>query len=709
MLITKFSSGELSENLRGRVDLQQYYEGVSRLENFDVIPTGGVKRRTGTERIGKLSGACRLIPFILDKDTSFVFEVTADKMYIWKNGEKVLDEQGDQVTVELPYTNLEEVRAIQYAQNFDTMIMVQQNHSPVQVVYNFALQAFEASEMTFDFIPDVVLDDDFDFIKIVTELPTTASAGDYVIYNGKLYKYTDTWEVQGTDFDIDTQLFTSEGKYPSCVTFFNSRLFFASTKRERQKVWASAAPDTRANRYNDFSPFKKYVTVDRVLKDNDAHVFTGDIVYNDGAYVRLKNLSYDVVSKLVTDVTNYYAINSEYIPTGTKVKEISLGEIVLDWQPTAEEIETGSVSRVTMTLSLFKSTEIVSNEDYEFKVLQNNITTADCSFFFEIASEQNDAIKWLTANRYMTVGTESSVWCLPNSITALSINAEMNGRYGSDEIQAHTVGDAVIFFAQGKRGIREYYYDNELNAFQTNNIAILAEQMLIESPVVEFDFMTNPYNKIMAVREDGIIAQMLYDKTNGISAWSRLKLANGSITSCAVVRGNSYTDIIYLVVRKNNEYFLERIDDADGMYLDHWVEFSENVLSEYTPEAIIFDKTKNYFFPVLLYEEEKTNIEYGDEVYIGYAYESLLWTMPVLNNDATGKKRIAAILPRFCNSYLPKAKCEGMADEYFTDIEPYSGLKKLTFPGVSERDVSFGLSMSKPYECKVLTIEAQLS
>ena len=83
MLITNFSSGELSNKLNGRVDIQQYFQGAQKINNFDIIPTGGIKRRTGLKRMGQLHNNCRLIPFIIDKDTSFIFEVIEGIVYVW--------------------------------------------------------------------------------------------------------------------------------------------------------------------------------------------------------------------------------------------------------------------------------------------------------------------------------------------------------------------------------------------------------------------------------------------------------------------------------------------------------------------------------------------------------------------------------------------------------------------------------------------------
>jgi hypothetical protein len=47
-----FVSGELSPLMRGRTDINQYYQGLQTANNVVLVPQGGVKRRPGTEFIG---------------------------------------------------------------------------------------------------------------------------------------------------------------------------------------------------------------------------------------------------------------------------------------------------------------------------------------------------------------------------------------------------------------------------------------------------------------------------------------------------------------------------------------------------------------------------------------------------------------------------------------------------------------------------------
>ena len=59
---SSFVSGELSPLLKGRVDLEQYYQGMETAENVLIVPQGGLKRRAGTQHIDE--GLESLIPYL---------------------------------------------------------------------------------------------------------------------------------------------------------------------------------------------------------------------------------------------------------------------------------------------------------------------------------------------------------------------------------------------------------------------------------------------------------------------------------------------------------------------------------------------------------------------------------------------------------------------------------------------------------------------
>ena len=50
-VIVNFNAGELTPKLRYRCDLDKYQNGAARLENFTVMPQGGLENRPGLERV----------------------------------------------------------------------------------------------------------------------------------------------------------------------------------------------------------------------------------------------------------------------------------------------------------------------------------------------------------------------------------------------------------------------------------------------------------------------------------------------------------------------------------------------------------------------------------------------------------------------------------------------------------------------------------
>ena len=762
MLITNFASGELNDSLNGRVDIQPYYQGAARIENFEVIPTGGIKRRVGIQRVAELGGDNRIIPFIVDKDHVYVFEMGLNPSYdpnvqeskpglinVWKKG--VLGAYTVIQTIYTDYNSLAHIKEIHYAQNYDTIVMVHKSYCPIIVKRVLSpSEGFTASEMTFDFYPDVELDDDFDYVMIcASSLPTKQATTDghgrftyyapdgasstlvtkdypagmtnfYCVLNGKLYEYDNTnaqWDVYGNDPGIDTELFTHAGKYPACVAFFNNRLYFASTLNEPQKVWASAAPDSTGVRYNDFATFKKYITINRTTKDADLHVFTCDISPSDvsGGRTTLRNVSQEFTQGLEHSITEYY-ITGPNIPVGVKVVSATSNTLVINTDKVIFPQEEGTaqpLENLVCTIQIWRTSEVVSAEDYDVFIVANNITTADCSLFFELASDENDAIKFLSSNRFLAVGTESSIWSVDPGISALSVNAIMQGRYGSDELQGQAVETATVYFAQGKKGIREFYYDGESNAFRTNNIALLADHILRESAAVDFDYMTHPYSRLIIVREDGTVAQMLYDKTNGIMAWCHIIHGQASISNCAVTRGEDENDLIFFVVYDGTKYYLELLDyGADFVYLDSWQRWKptySTLIPQYDTGAIIWNKTTGDIVEYADFSNIPQDFFHaGDECFIGYPFRSYIKSMPIIGKDPSRPVRISNLLVRFLDSYKPVVKVTGLPDEKFTTItEPYSGIGKVNYPGATDHDVCFELQTDGLKPVNILSVDAQ--
>jgi hypothetical protein len=772
MLITNFASGELSETLFGRIDLPQYFSGAARIVNFDVIPTGGLRRRSGFERIRKLDNEGRLIPFTVNRDMNFLLFLAPDAITAYRlEGGAVTGGSVFNKSASLPlYSILAEIEDVQCAQNYDTMILVHENYPPLEIKFKDSNLQINILKMS--------------FLKTVVQ-GKDVTAGDAVPY-------------QKDDDVYANGRLTKAGHYPCAVSFFNGRLVFAATKNEKQRLFFSAVK--KENESYNFATNKVFLTEKKeyvmvrgkisagsnliTVKDYETPMsfykklsgyFAESTFFNPGTFIVSimdnvinvssgANISLNVNDEEFTELNNWrslynwerteelnaerlignfynvlfseriymrcmvnealfykacwplYEINSEpvlsiRITNGMAQEvidssviqarqylksifdsqienhfsfmsfsdndynaalDVLINQIKTYWQYNFRgETITGHPDEIYQKIMLLKEGTEVYIPFYTREIISDEYPTPDCGFTFEIASDMNDAIRWLVMNKGLIAGTETGEWIIPPEVHATDARAVLNSRFGSDRIQGAAVGDAVCFFQAGKKSLAEYYIPQQDNNFRANNMAFLSSRMLSESPAKEFDYLSSPYAKLLITREDGSMVTLLYERNTGTFAWGRIVTA-GEIKSCAVLPGADGNDDAYLVVKRDALFYLERLKEDCEVYLDSFREDNGTMT--------------------------------------GLNYESSVRSMPILANDRMKQNVIKNLLVRFHDSFMPRLKAlpNGKVDTIPKE-EPYTGVFKLPFPGVWDHDVSFEFIHDKPSRCKLLAINAEVN
>ena len=126
-----FNAGEISRKMDGRNDLEVYKTGCRDLDNFLVLPQGGVERRAGTEFIqfagsgGTPDGTnpARIIEFDFSSDIRFVIELGTSYAKVHYTDDSGVDQVVNVTeTDNINYTTAE-LRQIQFNRKYDTLIL----------------------------------------------------------------------------------------------------------------------------------------------------------------------------------------------------------------------------------------------------------------------------------------------------------------------------------------------------------------------------------------------------------------------------------------------------------------------------------------------------------------------------------------------------------------------------------------------------------
>ena len=293
---TNFSGGEIDPLLRARIDLKQYYTALETARNVVIQPQGGVKRREGLRYVTSLdSGAAngvRLIPFEFNTSDSYMFAITAGKIYIFRAGALVTNINGTGNN----YLAVSEISAamlpnLRYAQSADTIIFVHEDLEPLKLVRGANNSSWTKSNVSFSNVP-------YYPFSLATSNPNatltpssttgniTLTAGSSVFASSNVNQYINVTSnfgrakiveyVSGTEvraiveipffsedavaangWELETGYVSawSSGKgWPKATTFHEGRLWMAGSKSLPSTVWAS--------RVNDFFNFDKGESLD---------------------------------------------------------------------------------------------------------------------------------------------------------------------------------------------------------------------------------------------------------------------------------------------------------------------------------------------------------------------------------------------------------------------------------------------------------------
>ena len=152
-------------------------------------------------------------------------------------------------------------------------------------------------------------------------------------------------------------------------------------------------------------------------------------------------------------------------------------------------------------------------------------TNDDDAMIYTIASNQVNAIQALKATRtliVMTTGGEYAVssGAAQDAITPTNINIRKQSNYGSSGVDALSIGNATIFLQRARRKIRELAYNFDTDGYTAPDLTILADH-ISESGLTDMSYQQEPYSVVWAVRADGQMAGLTYNRLENVVAWHR--------------------------------------------------------------------------------------------------------------------------------------------------------------------------------------------
>ena len=144
------------------------------------------------------------------------------------------------------------------------------------------------------------------------------------------------------------------------------------------------------------------------------------------------------------------------------------------------------------------------------------------------------------------------------------------------------VNGAVLYTEKSGEKLRELIYNSNEAGYVANNLNVICDDILRESPIKQIFVKNKPDTVIYCVQENGNVAALTYERGQQVVAWSRLTTdGNYKSGTTLTINGEEQT---WWVVERDGNYLLEK--EVSDKHVDSSFEIPTGAISE-TPSHLV--------------------------------------------------------------------------------------------------------------------------
>jgi hypothetical protein len=568
LLVTALNAGELSPYMDARTDVEKYRSGCRTLENMVVLPYGGVYRRAGTEYLGEAKNAnqrCRLIGFNFSVTTRFVLEFGHQYIRFWGNDSQVLS-GGSPLEVASPYQE-SELRELQYVQVNDIMYIAHANHAPRKLT-RVSDTNWTLATVAWSYPP--LLDQNLTTTTIASSAASgsaTLTASASVFQAGHVGSQ---WAIQwprnsgaiSTTIDANkttTDTLDIQGSWTLTTvgTWIGTVRLLRIPQKEMDEDGGSGFTAYEVVReFNSLTTARNFTATgtedERVglklqvlnyASNTSARVFLESTDFNSGGTVTINSVASGTsagatvnkwLGSVITGTTQWS--EAAFSAVRGYPRAVAIHEQRLCFGGTAHQPNTVWCSKVD-----------------DFENFQLGVG-ADDGLQFTVASSEGNRIEWMFSQKRLMLGTSGDEWTIGGAdsgqaFSSTNVEAQKQSSFGSKTMRAILLNDVLLFVQRRGRKVRELTYNFERDGWVAPDLTVLSEHVT-QGELVELAFQQQPDAILWAVRGDGQLVGMSYERDQEVVAWHR-HTTDGEFESVATVYGLSGADDeVWLVVKR---------------------------------------------------------------------------------------------------------------------------------------------------------------
>jgi len=523
-----FTSGQLSPRLLGRVDIDKYSSGAKQIQNWIVLPHGGVETRSGFNYVAE----GKLFPTGSDLITNGTFD---SNITSWTD---------------------KSVGSGSIAHSTNLMNIVSTNSSN----YGWAEQGVTTTA------------------KAQYQVTVTVGTGSVIMRVGTA--------TGGTDVLADTTLTTGARTVNFVAESSTSYIGFyhqtgATHTIDTVVVKAAESKKIRLKRF-EFSTTQAYVLefgdlYFRVYKDEGQIVdgTSGEPIEVTTTYAEAD--LFDL--KFAQDADTLYIAHPSYAPrkiTRSSHTSWTIAAVSFTGSGFPSDFAGGSAGagsdanndnpgavtffqeRLWWGGSNNSPQKIWASKTGDFENMDQGTGLANEGLEYVLGTNDVNFIRWLKASESMLIGTVGAEFRLSANgaaVTPSNVLITRETNHGSNTVDPVVAGRAVLFIQRNGRKLRQLIFDLDVDGFVAPDLTILAENITTSGEnttdgIVDMDYQQELDSVVWCTRDSGSMAAMTYDRDQRVIAWHE-HTTDGNFESVAVIPDPpNEEDLVWVVTNR---------------------------------------------------------------------------------------------------------------------------------------------------------------
>lgn len=513
---SSFTGGELSPDLTMRIDLAKYGTACKTIENMQIMPHGGVYKRTGFRYLHQFSSKVRLMPFVFSSTQTYVLCWGDNILTFMTQSGPVLNSGGDVYTISTPYSYTE-ASEMGFIQSADVIYLASRSKTP------YKLSRIGHASWTLNpisFSPTALIPSDLSGYLYDNRTAAEIEADG---------PNDHAWRFRVTNVDSE-----GEESLPSGIV----------TVMGPENLRNNCFPKLNWSNTSGSTEYRVY------QEKNGKYGYIGS---TDVSEFDAKNIAPDLLDS--------FPVARNPFENGNFPGAVCFYQQRL--------VFAGSTAKPQ---SLWFS----RTGNYENFAISSPLK-ADDAIDVTISSNEVSLIQWLVSLRTLLVGTAGVEWEIRGSgeggsISATGISILPQSYRGSSHLGAQIVGNTVLHVSRTHKEVRDLLYDFGSDSYTGSDRAILATHLFENNTITRWTYQQEPDSIVWCIRDDGVLLGMTYMKDHDVYGWHRHS-TNGLFIDIACIPGDNIDSLFVLAERTIDgitSYFCEIqdkrvINEADSI------------------------------------------------------------------------------------------------------------------------------------------------